>query len=84
MLGKTGGPPVAVLANVRETTAEAGILYGGEFTGGSGTSLLDDAASRQVAMANEILGLRQSADNIGALLKIGWTDIETTLSLIHI
>ena len=77
MLGKTGSPPVAVVATVRETTAEAGIFYGGEFTGGSGTSLLDDAASRQVAMAKEILGLRQSADNIGALLEIGWTNIET-------
>ena len=40
MLGKTGSPPVAVVATVRETTAEAGIFYGGEFTGGSGTGLM--------------------------------------------
>ena len=34
------GPPVGVVATVRGAIAEAGILYGAEFTGGTGTSIL--------------------------------------------
>ena len=77
MLGKTGGPPVSVVADVREATAEAEILYGAEFTGGTGTKLLDAASTNQVEIAKEILGLRASIDNAGALTEIGWTDVET-------
>ena len=39
--------PVRVVADVREATAEAGILYGAEFTGGTGTKLLDAASTKQ-------------------------------------
>ena len=77
MLGKTGGPPVSVVATVRDATAEVGILYGAEFTGGTGTPILAAAAQRQVEMAKEILGLRASADNVGALLELGWMGVES-------
>ena len=77
MLGKTGGPPVSVVATVRDATAEAGILYGAEFTGGTGTTILAAAAQRQVEMAKEILGLRASAENVGALLELGWMGVES-------
>ena len=77
MLGKTGGPPVSVVATVRDATAEAGILYGAEFTGGTGTTILAAAAQRQVEMAKEILGLRASAENVGAMLELGWMGIES-------
>ena len=77
MLGKTGGAPVRIVAEVREATAETGVLYGAEFTGGTDTALLEPAAQRQVAMAREILGLRQSAEKTGALLELGWTGLET-------
>ena len=80
MLGKTGGAPVGVVATVRETTAETGVLYGAEFTGGTGTALLEPAAHRQIHMAKEILGLRQSADNEGALTELGWTGVDTKAS----
>ena len=56
MLGKTSGPPVGIVATVRETTAEAGILYGAEFTGGTETTLLDGASAKQQEIAKEILG----------------------------
>ena len=77
MLGKTGGPPVSVVATVRDATAEAGILYGAEFTGGTGTTILAAAAQRQVEMAKEFLGLRASAENVGALLELGWMGVES-------
>ena len=77
MLGKTGGPPVSVVATVRDATAEAGILYGAEFTGGTGTSILAAAEQRQIEMAKEILGLRASAENVGAMLELGWMGIES-------
>ena len=38
MLGKTGGPPVGTVAQVRETTAETGILCGAEFAGDTAMS----------------------------------------------
>ena len=76
MLGKTGGAPVGVVATVREATAEIGILYGAEFTGGTGTSILDAATAKQATVAKEILGLRSSTENVGALLDLGWTDVE--------
>ena len=75
MLGKTGGAPVGVVATVREATAEIGILYGAEFTGGTGTSILDAATAKQATVAKEILGLRSSTDNVGALLELGCNDI---------
>ena len=77
MLGKTGGAPVRIVADVREATAETGVLYGAEFTGGTGTALLEPACQRQVEVAREILGLRQSAEKTGALLELGWTGLET-------
>ena len=77
MLGKIGGPPVRVAATVREATAETGILYGAEFTGGTGTLLLEPASQQQLDIAKEILGLRKSADNVGALVELGWTGVET-------
>ena len=77
MLGKTGGPPVSTVGTVREATAEAGKLYGAEFTGGTDTTLLDRASARQIEVPNEFLGLRPSADNVGALLELDWSDIET-------
>ena len=76
-LGKTGGPPVSTVGTVREATAEAGKLYGAEFTGGTDTTLLDRASARQIEVPNEFLGLRPSADNVGALLELDWSDIET-------
>ena len=77
MLGKTGGAPVSVVATVREATAETGVLYGAEFTGGTDTALLEPATRQQIAMAKEILGVRHSADNVGVLLELGWTGVET-------
>ena len=71
------GPPVRVAATVREATAETGILYGAEFTGGTGTLLLEPASQQQLDIAKEILGLRKSADNVGALVELGWTGVET-------
>ena len=66
-----------IVAEVREATAEIGVFYGAEFTGGTDTALLEPAAQRQVAMAREILGLRQSAEKTGALLELGWPGLET-------
>ena len=57
MSGKTGGPPVSAVATVREATAETGILYGAEFTGGTDTTLLVIANARQMEVAKEIIGL---------------------------
>ena len=54
MLGKTSGPPVSTVATVREITAEAGTLYGAEFTGGTETTLLDSASAKQHEIAKEI------------------------------
>ena len=59
------------------TTAETSVLYGAEFTGGTDTTLLEPAARQQLDMAKEILGVRNSADNVGVLLELGWTGIET-------
>ena len=72
-----GGPLVSTVATVREATAEAGILYGAEFTDDTDTTFLDKANARQIEVAKGILGLRPSADNVGALLELGWPDIET-------
>ena len=57
MLGKTSGSPVSTVATVRETTAEGGILYGAEFTGGTEATLLDSASAEQHEVAKEILDL---------------------------
>ena len=84
MLGKTGGPPVSTVATVREATTETKILYGAEFTGGTDTTLLDRANARQIEVEEEILGLRPSADNVGALLELGWSDIETKATQRHL
>ena len=43
MLGKTGGAPVSVVATAREATAETGVFYGAEFTGGTGATVLEPA-----------------------------------------
>ena len=75
MLGKTGGAPVDDVATVRETTAETGILYGAKFIGGTGAIILDVATAKQATVAKEILGLRSSTDNVGALLELGCNDI---------
>ena len=77
MLGKIGGLLVDLVAMLRETTAEARILSGGEYIGGTGTNLLDAATSSQAKMAEEILGRRQSADDVGAFIELGWLDVET-------
>ena len=44
-------------------------------TGGTDTALLEPATRQQIAMAKEILGVRHSADNVGVLLELGWTDV---------
>ena len=75
MLGKTGSALVSAVATVREATADTGVLYGAEFTGGTDTALLEPATRQQIAMAKEILGVRHSADNVGVLLELGWTDV---------
>ena len=77
MLGKTGGPPVNVVADVREATVEAGILYGAEFTGGTCTKLLAAVSARQIEVAEEILGLRPSTESAGVMTENGRTDFET-------
>ena len=39
-----------IVAEVREATAEIGVFYGAEFTGGTDTALLEPAAQRQIAL----------------------------------
>ena len=77
ILGKTGALPGSTVATVREITAETGVLRDAEFTSGTGAALLESTARQQAAIANEILGLRRSADDVGALLGLGWTGFET-------
>ena len=55
-------------------------MYGAEFTGGANTTLLDRANARRIEVAKENIGLRHSGDNVGALLELGWSDIETKVT----
>ena len=59
-------------------------MYGAEFTGGTGTSILAVAEQRQKEMAKDILGLRASADNVGALLELGWMGVESKAKRAHL
>ena len=77
MPGNTGGPPVSVVAEVREATAGANIFHRAKFTSGTRTKFLDAATAKQTEIAKETLGLRPSTENAGVLTESGWTDIET-------
>ena len=39
--------------------------------------IVQDPTAKQATVAKEILGLRSSTENAGALLELGWTDVET-------
>ena len=46
--------------------------------GGTETILLDSASAKQHEVVKDVLGLRHSADNAGALIELSWPDIQTT------
>ena len=79
LLGHRGGATAEVAADVRNATAEVGVLYGAEFWGSSdpSSSLSNMVDRSQGQVGKDILHVRAPTEAVGVITELGWTATST-------